>query len=234
MSVERPCVATARGFPLQADGVADDVAAGRGHAARPARARLRERDGVEAFAVDDHEGVTGVGVDRDVPARARLRRRTRARRSPRGSSAGRRRAARRRPSPSSHSRPTGRSRGRRRTRTGAWRFHRRRRSRARRRLDASPVELLDVRSTSRAARRGRRLRVLLAVDAEQRPRRGADDAVDGQPVARLQATDRRLGFGPNSPSGLRCSAACRRETALPPPPRLLSLGRSGGVAGRRA
>ena len=48
----------------------DDVAARRAERARPARAAFLLGDRVEAFAVDDHEGVFGVGVDRDVLARA--------------------------------------------------------------------------------------------------------------------------------------------------------------------
>ena len=45
-------------------------------------------------------------------------------------------------------------------------------------------------------RRGRRPQFGLAVDAENRPRRRADDAIDGEPVARLQAPNCRLGLGP--------------------------------------
>ncbi len=44
-------------------------------------------------------------------------------------------------------------------------------------------------------RRGRRLQRRRALDAEQRPRRRADDAVDVQPVARLQPLDGGLGLG---------------------------------------
>ena len=50
-------------------GVAHDVAARRSDRARPARAGFLLGDRVEAFAVDDHERVFGVRVDRDVLAR---------------------------------------------------------------------------------------------------------------------------------------------------------------------
>ncbi len=57
---------------LEPGGVAGDEACGAGHAVGPAVAGLGERDGVEAFAVDDHEGVFGVGVDRDVVSGTRF------------------------------------------------------------------------------------------------------------------------------------------------------------------
>ena len=44
-----------------------------------------------------------------------------------------------------------------------------------------------------AAARGRRQR-FLAADAEHAPRRRSDDAVDGEPVASLQAAYGGLGF----------------------------------------
>jgi hypothetical protein len=66
----RPPVAAGRAHPSVPGRVANDVAPGGGHAARPARSAFGERDGVEAFAVDDHECVFGVGVDRDLAPRA--------------------------------------------------------------------------------------------------------------------------------------------------------------------
>src|SRR6202161_2355368 len=53
---------------LQTVGVADDVAARVADGAGPARAGLLLGDRVEAFAVDHHERVFGVGVDRYVLA----------------------------------------------------------------------------------------------------------------------------------------------------------------------
>ena len=53
-------------------GVADGVARGRAHVRLPARALVGAPAGVEAQAGDDHEGVAGVGVDRDPLALAGL------------------------------------------------------------------------------------------------------------------------------------------------------------------
>ena len=63
-----------RGRPslLEPGGVAFHEAAAVIRGPAPARAAFGERDGVEAFAVDDHVRMFGVGVDRDVPARPRF------------------------------------------------------------------------------------------------------------------------------------------------------------------
>src|SRR3954447_25449477 len=52
--------------------MAGDEARGGAHRARPARAAARQRARVVAPAVDDHERVAGVRVDRDAAARAGL------------------------------------------------------------------------------------------------------------------------------------------------------------------
>ena len=150
-----------------------------------------QRDGVEAFAVDDHEGVSGVGVDRDVRCPGRVRRRTRARWSPRASSAGRRRAARRRPSPSSRSRSTGTSRGRRRRRRAAWRFRRRPRSRARRRSSLRRRELLELAAGASCT----------------------CASAGGVSVLSLLMPSTLHVAGPTTPSALSPWRACRRVTA---------------------
>jgi len=57
---------------LQAGWVAGQKAIGAAHVARPAGAAAAQRCRVKAPAADDHEHVTGVGVDRDPCAAAAL------------------------------------------------------------------------------------------------------------------------------------------------------------------
>ncbi len=183
---------------------------------RPAGAGFRERDRVEAPAVDDHERVFGVRVDRDVPARPRFAVGLEARG-----------VLRRAEQAAAVQRVGDRARaviavGDERAVPAApdvW---------ARRdfigggdhpRDDASslPAVLLlpepALRRRADAGRRGRRERAL-GLDPEQPPCRRADDAVGVSPCRACRRSTAASVAGPNSPSGVIFSAFCRRATAL--------------------
>ena len=89
-----------------------------------------------------------------------------------------------------------------------------------------------MRTRVAAGAAGRRA-VRAAGAADHAPGAGADDAVGVQVVAALEAAHGAAVPGPKTPSGVRCSARCRRLTRAPWLPCLSGLAAAVAAMGER-